>query len=76
VKLIITPIKRKKIKKIPFFLLNSFTGTTHKDAELFCKTVGNMHLCPAEACEFVHIVFSDQGDDCSNFCFSNRFFFG
>lgn len=25
------------------------TGTTHEEAELFCKTVGNMHLCPVAA---------------------------
>lgn len=28
---------------------DGYHGTTHEDAELFCKTVGNMHLCPAMA---------------------------
>lgn len=25
------------------------SGTTHEEAELFCKTVGNLHLCPVQA---------------------------
>jgi len=30
---------------------DGYHGTTHEEAELFCKSVGDMHLCPKEACK-------------------------
>jgi len=28
---------------------DGYHGTTHEEAELFCRTIGNLHLCPVEA---------------------------
>jgi hypothetical protein len=30
---------------------HGYHGTTHEEAELFCKSVGDMHLCPMQACK-------------------------
>jgi len=32
-----------------FHRKDGYHGTTHEEAELFCKTIGDMQLCPAEA---------------------------